>query len=510
MRRILARLFVTLFILVVSTPAAAALHEARTRHFIIYGDVGAEELRLFAERLERFDQAVRRVRGMKDPPLTDSNKLTIYVLPNTGAIERLVGDGIAGAYVARVSGSVAFVPWKAGSKLDPWDLDAQEVFFHEYAHHLQLQYSELALPPWVTEGFAEFLGASQSREDGTVVLGMPATSNAIGLRYYTDLHIKEMVGADPDISWIEFALTYARGWLLTHYLTFSPERKGQLDRYVAAIQQGAKPLAAAETAFGDLNRLHRELEKYRRQKTLPVLTIGGAQLSTGPIALRALSEGEARMMRVHLRSKRGATRKHGRDIASDAREIAPKYPNDPFAQEVLAQAEFDAKNYAQAEAAADQALARDPRRLNALILKGRARMELARAGKRPANWSEIRSWFLRANKLDPEAAEPLLRFYETYEYAGARPTKNAIDGLLYSLALAPQDSLLRLIVVRQVLTDDRLPEAKRYFAPFAFETHFDKEVRAAATRTMAAITSGKASEATTQLDRLRNLLEKDR
>ena len=39
--------------------AQAAWHEARSNHFIIYADMGPGELKQYAERLERFDQAVR-------------------------------------------------------------------------------------------------------------------------------------------------------------------------------------------------------------------------------------------------------------------------------------------------------------------------------------------------------------------------------------------------------------------------------------------------------------------
>ena len=80
-----------------ASAAPAAWHEARTDHFIIYAPEKPEELRQFAQRLERFDRAVRTVRRMKDPPLTDSNRLTIFVLGDLSDIEDLAGGyGVAG------------------------------------------------------------------------------------------------------------------------------------------------------------------------------------------------------------------------------------------------------------------------------------------------------------------------------------------------------------------------------------------------------------------------------
>jgi hypothetical protein len=501
------RLVVAALVILMPVSANATWHEARTEHFIIYADQKPEELREFAQRLERFDRAVRTVRRMKDPPLTDSNRLTIFVLSDLYAIGKLAGGyGVAGFYIPSAAGSVAFVPKRAGSKKQKWDLDAEAVFFHEYAHHLQLQQSDLALPTWVTEGFAEFFGPTQLRDDGSVVLGAVPTYRASGLFNYSDLSIEEMVGADSRINGFEYALMYGRGWLLTHYLTFSHSRRGQLDRYAAQIQQGVPPIEAARSAFGDLTQLNKELYGYIRQKTLPHLILSSSQLPTGAINIKPLATGEDEMMGVFIRSKRGATRKTAADIALSARKIAGPYPGSPFVQTALAEAELDAGNLAAAEAAADRALAAEPSRLGALILKGRAQMESARRSPREADWSAIRKWFLKANKIDPEAAEPLLLFYQTYLYAGERPSGNAMNGLLYSLVLAPQDEKLRMTVVRQMLVDGRTQDAQRYFAPFAFEPHYSRNQREASAKTMAALTSGDQPEALTQLGKLEELI----
>jgi len=88
------------------------------------------------------------VRKMGDPALTDSGRIRIFVLPTDAAVGRLCDCGnVVGFYITRHSGSVAFVPRKAGLTSDKFDLDADAVFFHEYAHHLQMQTADVALPP---------------------------------------------------------------------------------------------------------------------------------------------------------------------------------------------------------------------------------------------------------------------------------------------------------------------------------------------------------------------------
>ncbi|MEO8176639.1 MAG: DUF1570 domain-containing protein [Sphingomicrobium sp.] len=494
-----------LMLIVSSAPARAEWQEAKSKHFIVYADEPATDLRSFADRLERFDQAARTVRGMTDPPLTDSNRLTIFVVKNQSAIEQMAGYGAAGFYLARASGSLAFVPKKAGSKSDKFDLDAESIFFHEYAHHLQLQYADLALPVWVSEGFAEFFAPTELRDDGSVLIGVMPAYRARALFAYNDLTIEEMLGAGPKFSGTEFVETYGRGWLLTHYLTFNRARHGQLDRYVDAIQKGTQPLVAARLAFGDLKQLNSELYHYLRAKKLPHLVLSGAQLSTGAIGVRPLTDGEAAILPVYMRSRSGAGKKSARKVVAEAGKIAGSFPRDAFVQTALAVAAFDVEDYAAAEAAADRALAIDSGFYRALVYKGRARMELARKAPSGANWSEIRSWFLRANKIDAEAAEPLMQYYNTYLAAGARPTKNAVDGLLYSLTIAPQDAKLRLIAVRQLLIDGRVPDAKRYFSPLAFEPHAGKEWREASVKVMAALIANDRSGAIARLDEAENI-----
>jgi Flp pilus assembly protein TadD len=166
----------------------------------------------------------------------------------------------------------------------------------------------------------------------------------------------------------------------------------------------------------------------------------------------------------------------------------------------LAEAEYDAGDYSAAEAAADRALAAEPRNVHAMIYKGRARMALAKASGGKSDWKEIRSWFSRANKLDTENAEPLMLFFQSYLEAGEQPTKNAVDALLYSVVLAPQDHGLRINAVRQLLIDNRVADARKLFAPLAFQPHASDKYRESNAKIMGAIDANDGKAALTILD----------
>lgn len=460
-------------ILPATMPAQAAWHEARTRHFIIYSDAGADDLRDYATKLERFDQAVRSSRNMADPPLTDSGRLTIYALKDVGELDRILGTGrsIFGFYVTRTSGSFAYVARKkAESKAD---LNSDIIFFHEYAHHLMFQNASAFYPTWLVEGFAEFLSTAMIGGNGDVTLGAPANHRSTGIFAIDhDLTLSAMLGANQRrMSAWQWELTYAKGWLLTHYLTFEPSRRGQLDRYAAGIRSGLKPLDSAKAAFGDLRALDRELDRYADRKTLSAIVVPTDAAKIGPIAIRPMREAEAAIIPVAMQSNFGVTDATAARVAAQARKIAARFPTEPLVQSSLAEAEYDAENYAAAVAAADRALATDPNRVHALIYRGRALAKLAGGDPKRADWGEIRSWFVRANRADPENPEPLKLFYQTFEAEGKTPTPSAVKGLLYALVLAPQDSELRLTAVRQLLVDRRIAEARQAFLPLAFDPH---------------------------------------
>ena len=499
MRLLLSWLAVALA-LAIATPAAATWHEAKSRHFIIHGDADPNELSAYAKKLELFDQAVRMARGMNDPPLTDAARLRIYYLRNPNALAEISsGSTFLGEYIARASGSYAFVTKVDGERRT--DFSSDIIFFHEYAHHLMLHNWAAALPTWFSEGFAEFFSTARIGEDGSVTLGAAANHRAAGVHaFHRDLTLTEML-SDND-RWLtgwQREIIYARGWLLTHYLTFEPSRRGQLDRYIAAIQQGQTPLQSARAAFGDLGTLDGQLKAYAVKKEISGIVLRPDAARLGPVHVRQFRAAEVSMMPVRLRLDYGVSQQNSRGLAARARRLAEPYAADAGAQATLAQAEFRAGNYAAANAAAERAIAIDPGHGPALISSGRARMELAKAAPRTADWTRIRSLFVRANRADTENAEPLMLNYKAFVVSGASPTASAIKGLHYALVLAPQDAGLRLMAVRQLLLDGQIPEARQTAAPLAFSSHA-RRGRDTARNAVQAIDAGKPAEAVKSIE----------
>jgi tetratricopeptide (TPR) repeat protein len=478
-------LWAGLFLLGLGAPAHAAWQEVRTPHFLIYSEGSPDFIRRFANNLERFDQSLRKIFQFADPAGDDPNPLTIFMVDSVEQVNSLCRGGhdkanraeadaacryVAGFYDGRASGSVAFVPRAV------WDgsIGARTILFHEYAHHMMLANSQAAYPAWYVEGFAEFISNVKLDKPGEVGVGLPANDRYGSLIGGRRIPVRELLTTRAASLNSEDSVTfYARSWLLTHYLTFSLPRNGQITKYLAAINQGKSSADAASMAFGDLDALNKELEAYLTRGKFSYRPVPVTDLPAAAIRIRRLERGEAAMMPIRLQSQRAVTEQSAPLLAGQARHIAAAWPSDPGAQLILAEAEYDAGYDDEAEAAADRVLAVQPDNRKAMIFKALAIMHRAKEANQFADaiWKAARGWLLKANKAEPDAAWPLVLFYRSFLEQGKSPTANAIAALEQGAGLAPQDDQVRMMLVRQYLRERKVAQARAMLVPLAFDPH---------------------------------------
>ena len=113
------------------------------------------------------------------------------------------------------------------------------------------------------------------------------------------------------------------------------------------------------------------------------------------------------------------------------------------------------------------------------------------------DWDGIRDWFLKANKLDTENAEPLELYYESFAAAHQPPTPNAVDALVYAMSLAPQDDQVRMNATMALLGEGKAADARKAFAMIDYQPHLSPQTRQWADKVMQAIDSGDSSGALT-------------
>ncbi len=482
--------------------AHANWYEATTPRVRVYAE-GSEKRALdLAEKIERFDAALRLLRGLPDVDHGAASRLTIYSVGSSQFIGRLAGSrNVAGFYSARAGGSVAFVPQRSDG--GEFALRAEAVLLHEYAHHFMFRNFPGAYPTWLNEGFAEFFATARFERDGSIMFGNAPMYRAYGLVQGHQLPIERLLEpGDAKLSSAQIDNLYGRAWLLTHLLTFSSERSGQIERYIGAIRQGAGSIEAAKTAFGDLSTLDRELDRYTRQR-LTGLRLTSDRLKIAPVRVRQLSDGESAMMDVHIESTSGVTREEALSLLPKAQRAAAPFPNDPFAQGVLAEAEYDAGNFGAARDAALRALASDPRNRQGMLYHGMALAGLAREAKddnAPSYQAIIAPW-IAANRADPDDPRPMLLIYQAAREFGDY-NASIVEGIKYAQRIAPEDRGLRMIAAGEYLREGKLNDARPLIASLAYDRHAGNREQMATVLDM--IDSGNAKGAADTLSRYGN------
>lgn len=458
--------------------AHAEWFEARTNHFVLTINDTQQNARAFAERLERFDAALRKLYDVPDNPDQHARPLAVYAF-DEGLFSRTCScEDDVGIYYAGVGQSLIFTQHMpdVDRKSKQGGLSSQVVLLHEYSHYFTFSNFPIAYPMWFAEGFAEFNATAEFKPDGSVLIGFPANYRADAI-FNQSVSVWDLF--DPEnrsISWANVDGFYGRGWLLTHYLMLSRNRPGQLAHYLELINQGKTSPDAAKLAFGDLKALSTELFGYAHHKLAPELRIPP---STQPInvAIRQLSQGEEAMLPIYGKMRGGGSKEAMAALAYQAERLAKRYPDDAIFQSERAEVDLAADLPETAMQAADAALRLDPKSINALVVEGRAAVDLLKKSKSKdhAAWQQARAWFLKANHIDPNAVMPLYEYYVSFVAEGTEPTQNAVTALMRAEVLAPESPVVRAVLARQMLMTGDGRSARSLLEPLAYSPHAVKD-----------------------------------
>ena len=292
----LLRLLLAITLLALPATVRADWYEAQSDHFVIYADDSERDVRRFAEMLERYHAAMAFLTGNSARKPSPSNRVTVYVVGSERNLRRLHGEKnseVAGFYIPRAGGAVAFVPrLRSGGRDGDFSLT---VLLHEYAHHFLLTSTAASLPRWADEGGAEFFAASKFDDDGAVTVGVAARHRGYEL-------FKGKFDIEPLLDPEAFADHqrgnedgfYGKSWALYHYLTFSRDRPGQLAQYLDEIISGVPLRDAATNVFGDFDELGSDLYKYIRQRRLSALPDWSRKTANRPDCRAAIARRRGR------------------------------------------------------------------------------------------------------------------------------------------------------------------------------------------------------------------------
>ncbi len=506
----------TIGLLASATVVRAEWWEAETSHFVIIAESNRADAETFALRLERFDNALRFLQRLPipGPDVGPTNKVRVYRFGDPFEIGELAADGggragIAGFYIGRAGASVAFAPTKADDSMrfdrnldrrqliERTTMSPESTLFHEYVHHFMLQRFNTTYPHWYVEGFAELYSTIDLLDGGAFKVGNVPQHRGPALAQLGDVKLTKLFDHSKELSGQERYQAYSFGWLLSHYLNFSKERQGQLRDYLKALNTGEDSLTAATRVFGDLDKLQKELQAYRKGP-FPGYEVVPANYVEPVVKMRRLTPGEEAVIEAHIRSERGVDKSRARSVVNSVAGKDLAYPDNLAVQLIVAEAYSDAREFDKGEAVLKRALAIDPDSQKAHVLMGALIAARADEQKEPTLYAKARTWFADAVRLDPKDPRAAIGLYLTYYDAREPIPESALLTLEGVFDYSSHDRNYRLILARQLLDENRGKAARSVLAPLAFSAHKQEEANKVAT-IVDEIDAGKIQEARTTM-----------
>lgn len=369
---------------------------------------------------------------------------------------------------------------------------AEGRIYAAFARNWLLTHFPNAYPRWYVDGFGELFATIEVKGDGQISYGRAPQGYARVLDRVSGAPVQDVVrGTYPVTNAADSRWTPFHAWALAHMLFFDEARRPQLRAYLAAIASGEAPAEAAG-AFGDLDRLQRDLAAWdNRKMPYEQMTYPAARIAEPMV--RQLTEGEAAFIKGRLelgsrialpaapvdaeaRTLAEVARARSRAVAQrDAwlvalRKDAARYPTNLQAQLLLAEAECRSGNSAECLAAADRALLADSGSSDARAWKGSAllaRALAAPAAERTAQIKAARAEIARANRADPDNPLPLIAYYRSFADAGETPPDIAIEGLMKVVDTVPTAPGPRLLLGEALVRRGNTAAARRTLLPIA-------------------------------------------
>jgi tetratricopeptide (TPR) repeat protein len=295
------------FLAAAGPPAEKPWARVNAPHFVVSGDVGAEDVREVAVLLELFREVFLRVL----PGARDRSLLPPFVVVFGGdkafAPYKPLYDGKA----APVGGYAVHEPLAPlmALRLDQ-SQEAYRTIFHEYAHIL---FDNPDAPLWLSEGVADYYSTATVHRDRRRVLIGGRVPGLVSQMSRAWVPLQEVLTTARSARiWYGPAgrSFYAQSWALVHYLTRgTPARGAQISRFLERLAHGESEASAFEQAIGPPARVEGELRRYvGAGMAPPEEVVLPAQVGIEPLRGRPMSaaEVEATLGRVLFQLQRDA------------------------------------------------------------------------------------------------------------------------------------------------------------------------------------------------------------
>lgn len=478
-------LFFLLFIALPFSAQADDWSRLESDHFVLYSNNGPELSRNYLINLERFHHLLKTFHSIGDAGQVYP-KLDIYFLSSfddlketwPAADEMVQGYftssdiGIAAFSINQHDGMRARTSGIRRSERDR-SLDenvSQTILFHEYGHHFMFQIDAVRYPPWFVEGFAEFYSTTRF-EGPKVIVGMQSYMRSDGLIGEKGINYADIISEKSDAYKEQIDLFYAQSWLLSHYIMSSPQRREQFRGFLEAYNTGTPPLEAFKASFGfPAADLRKVLQPYLMK--LNALVYTERNVTEPKITVTAMPLSARRLLLWDASVKVG----HGKykPYLDLIRTEAARFPQDTYAQMVLARAENELGDPLKAVSILEPYLSTHETSAEGLFLLGQAYYKLSSQKEKEggeALLTKSRTALSKAYKLDALNA-PNLYYLAKVQLELSSPRNTlAVNSALQAHYLSPSVRSYAILAAQLLIINDRRTEAKDILFQMASNPH---------------------------------------
>jgi tetratricopeptide (TPR) repeat protein len=159
------------------------------------------------------------------------------------------------------------------------DSETPQVIFHEFVHFMTRD-SAVPLPPWASEGLAEFYSMSRIEANSKeILIGQPMSNHIATLRQ-TFLGLNALFAVDHKSPYYneqtKQGIFYAESWATIHYLMLgdNARRRPQLVKFLSLLGEGKPTDESFREAFqADYAVLEKEMQEYVEHPAFPIVRV---------------------------------------------------------------------------------------------------------------------------------------------------------------------------------------------------------------------------------------------
>ena len=354
-------------ILAFALPASAqtdAWLEVTTPHFSVISNAGEKDARHTALQFERMRSVFARV--FPESNIDTATPIIVLAIQDKRNMEAIEPATYLGKGQVNLLGLFLHAPEK-NYVLVLVNAPGQYPYaaiYHEYAHFVQSRTNDW-MPLWLTEGWAEFYQTAEIL-DSEVLLGKLDAGTWQFLQSNRLLPIPTLLAVDTHSPYYheedKGSMFYSESWALTHYIKIRDYREGthRLQDYLDLVHKNVESVAAATQAFGDLDQLQMDLQKYIMNEDFELLRVAGAtDVDDSSFAVQSLSQTEVDTVRADVM----AYNQRDSDARALLQSVLHDDPANVSARETLGFIAFRDRNFDEARKWFEQALKLDPRNL---------------------------------------------------------------------------------------------------------------------------------------------------